>query len=152
MTAPTTEHAAYIAKPSGRTSTTSALTRSTEQVAKIEAHSGTSATPAAHVAHLVGVLPVFSKLVVVISSSRIANYLVCLVDFFELLLGAFVVRIYVGMQLSGHPAVSRLDVFLGSALVDSEYVVVVLCHMSLYRFLMCAAAQSIPFPQFALIK
>ena len=73
-------------------------------------------------------LPVFTKLVVVLAPRGIANDLVRFVDFFEFFLGAGIVRVYIGMKLARLPSVSRLDVFVGGVFVDSEHVVVVLGH------------------------
>ncbi len=96
----------------------------TKQVTQVETHSPartrTTTTPAAHVSHLVGMLPVFTELVVVLATCRITNNLVRLIDLLELLLSAIVVRIHIGMKLPRHPSVSRFNVFLGGTFIDSE--------------------------------
>ena len=108
--------AKHIGKP------TSSLT-TTEQVIHIEpATTLTRTTPAtaAHITHLVGVLPIVTELVVIFPMSRITHNLVRLIYLLELVLSALVVRIHIRMKLSGHPSVSRLDFFFGGAFIHPE--------------------------------
>ena len=75
------------------------------------------------------VLPILAILIVLGSFIRITQYLVRLVELLEFLLRLLVVRVQVGMQLTGQLAIRLFYVFCRRVLVDSQYLVIInVCH------------------------
>src|SRR5581483_10421243 len=70
--------------------------------------------------------PVGAELVVLLSLLGVGEDVVRLVDLLEALLGRLVVRVEVGVELTGELAVSRADLFVGGSLFEPQGRVVVL--------------------------
>ena len=83
----------------------------------------------------IGLLPLFTILVVFLTLLRIANDVVGLIQGLELRLGLGVVRVQVGMELLGSLDVSLLHILLRNVLRDTQNLVIIYkCH-NLYSFL-----------------